>query len=126
VKAASRQPSPLISAFAGTGNPYLVPFVLLKVWARKLLMLLDRKLLILRIFKSFWLETFSLPDSTTGAPAILAFLVVLRVLIKLFFSMLMMGSPLEILSDDFLLLSTRMCKAWEGPNSGRVYLPGRR
>jgi hypothetical protein len=76
------------------------------------------------IFKSFWLETFSLPDSTTGAPAILAFLVVLRVLIKLFFSMLMMGSPLKILSDNFLLLSTHMCKAWEGPNSGLRLPPG--
>jgi hypothetical protein len=43
------------------------------------------------------------------------------VLIKLFFSMLMMVSPLEILSDDFLLLSTHIYKAWEGPNSaGRL------
>jgi hypothetical protein len=89
-----------------------MPFVLFKVWARKLLMLADRKLPTFRIFKSFWLET--LPDSTTGAPAILAFLVVLRVLIKLFFSMLMMGSPLEILSDNFLLYRRACVKHGKG------------
>jgi hypothetical protein len=49
--------------------------------------------------------------------AILAFFVVFRVLIKLFFSMLIMVSPRKILSDAFLLLSTHMFKAWEGPNS---------
>jgi hypothetical protein len=59
--------------------------------------------------------------SPSSSLATLAFLVVLRVLIKLFFSMLMMVSPLKILSDDFLLLSTHIYKAWEGPKLCRAF-----
>jgi hypothetical protein len=103
VEAAAGSPPPLISVRTLTSYAFLKVFVLLDlkvrklvlcaaafkvplVWARKLVLCAAAfTVLFVFIFMSFWL--------TTGAPARLAFLVAFRVLIKLFFSMLMMFSP---------------------------------